>query len=920
MLAEEVARLPEPFRATILLCFYEGRTPSEIAHDTGTPAGTVRWRLHEGLKLLRAKLDARHGDRKSWMAMLVPIARPSALASGSAAAVLGGNTLMNLSTKIGIAMGLAFLLVGVASWRASWLDGSHIVHTASIDTGASRTSATALEAAQPAADEPDQRVALNTTSSPKMVVSGTVIDLPYPALGLIEKPGAGLVLNCIRNMGDGKPHVFRQTTDAGGRFEFEWEPAGDREFAPRLSIDADAEYREAGHFVNDAGPGKRIAGFRLERAAHGNLEGTTVDDTGAALEAVELRFFHKDSESASVSEEHVVSDEKGRFHIERFHESVNTPIATKDGYRCVAPPWLTAKPEGGWEPLRIALTPATGRISLVVLGEDGEPKAGVLARLEVARTEPEARHGPELGFFGDSRKRADSLASDAQGRIEFANVWLNSKLSIALLDGKRKLQTDRVFGADLIFVGREGDPIVVTQGPLQLRARLSDRIRLRGQVVHADGTPVGKPHLEVHAVDQPSSWDTGLDASLIGDEQGRFLHAMDPTELPTRVRVSATNGPLKAVTGLGYTGGEEDPTKTWTATYGEAASEVLTLARSDLSSEIPIRLVLQPTSVIAGRARDARGAKGGVRATAVPSGTSNRLAPLQARSSDIADDGRFRIAGLQDGVYDLLIDLEQNSSFTSTTVRGGTPGFGLSVSPLAPLRFSGIRAGTEDLDLRVGTPATAEVTVEARLRTGKADSIFVLLGSISPHDPHSERFLEPPSDSSFSDHAGWPTPKHFSGGSVERNPIADESFVLIAQPGASYSWPPLAEGLYWIGLRSRQDGDKAWSYTEGTGFVYLRPGKYHFVFDTVPTATVEGRLRMLELDRSLCVALADETGRLLRANADNASVDCIFPTGADGSFLITEAPVGRFTLRVGHEDELRAGRYRTEHAIVIDVP
>ena len=112
--------------------------------------------------------------------------------------------------------------------------------------------------------------------------------------------------------------------------------------------------------------------------------------------------------------------------------------------------------------------------------------------------------------------------------------------------------------------------------------------------------------------------------------------------------------------------------------------------------------------------------------------------------------------------------------------------------------------------------------------------------------------------------------------------------------------------------------------------MYLKPGAYHFTFETVAKTSVEGQLRMNTPDRSLCVALADESGRLLRVKTDHSTIGTIVPTGADGSFWIEDAPTGRFMLRVGSESELRAGRFRVQRAVeltdransplVIDVP
>ncbi len=60
--------LEEPFRATLLLRFFEGKSSADIARHEGIPEGTVRWRVKEGLERLRGRLDRRFGGgRAAWI-------------------------------------------------------------------------------------------------------------------------------------------------------------------------------------------------------------------------------------------------------------------------------------------------------------------------------------------------------------------------------------------------------------------------------------------------------------------------------------------------------------------------------------------------------------------------------------------------------------------------------------------------------------------------------------------------------------------------------------------------------------------------------------------------------------------------------------------------------------------------------------
>ena len=119
--ASALLELAEPYRSTLLLRYYEDFAPTEIARRLKIPPGTVRWRLKQGLDLLREKLDARaHGERRRWALALVPTAAAARGALGKVVvATIGGALIMKVTTKAAAAVVIAFLLVagGVAVWR-----------------------------------------------------------------------------------------------------------------------------------------------------------------------------------------------------------------------------------------------------------------------------------------------------------------------------------------------------------------------------------------------------------------------------------------------------------------------------------------------------------------------------------------------------------------------------------------------------------------------------------------------------------------------------------------------------------------------------------------------------------------------------------------------------------------------------------
>ena len=56
---EEVRRLPEPYRAVVVLCYWQGLTHEQAAAQLGCPLGTVRSRMARARKLLHRRLTRR---------------------------------------------------------------------------------------------------------------------------------------------------------------------------------------------------------------------------------------------------------------------------------------------------------------------------------------------------------------------------------------------------------------------------------------------------------------------------------------------------------------------------------------------------------------------------------------------------------------------------------------------------------------------------------------------------------------------------------------------------------------------------------------------------------------------------------------------------------------------------------------------
>jgi len=105
-----VLALDDPYRTTVLLRYYEGLTPKQIAARRGLKAATVRSHLHRGLELLRGRLNSEHGgDDRAWALALLPLAETARRASAP--------TLALAPVAIGVSIA-ATLFVGTLLWSA----------------------------------------------------------------------------------------------------------------------------------------------------------------------------------------------------------------------------------------------------------------------------------------------------------------------------------------------------------------------------------------------------------------------------------------------------------------------------------------------------------------------------------------------------------------------------------------------------------------------------------------------------------------------------------------------------------------------------------------------------------------------------------------------------------------------------------
>ena len=112
-LIDAVLSLDDPYRTAILLRYYDGLPPREMAKHLNMPLERVKTHLKRGLAQLRHKLDTQHGgDRRKWLMALVPLAGvkvggEASAATGTSAALMG---VLAMSTKVKVVVATVLVI------------------------------------------------------------------------------------------------------------------------------------------------------------------------------------------------------------------------------------------------------------------------------------------------------------------------------------------------------------------------------------------------------------------------------------------------------------------------------------------------------------------------------------------------------------------------------------------------------------------------------------------------------------------------------------------------------------------------------------------------------------------------------------------------------------------------------------------
>ncbi len=245
-IVDSVLALDEPYRATLLLRFFEDETPARIATRMGVPSKTVHTRLRRGLERLRARFEVERrpgGELHAWIASalppLAPIAAPP-LVGRLLPEVLAMGGKLKLAVAVLAVAGLSF--VAWRAWRGDAkgpapIDASRAVARAA-PTGGTPGASTPSDATR-AGDVAEAPRSTSTADVDEVVFAGSIA-VTGRVVDERGKPIEGARVECTLPDGstrvDGVGHVVAEELRAHGFWDAPCVP-------PRVSAASDVDGR-----------------------------------------------------------------------------------------------------------------------------------------------------------------------------------------------------------------------------------------------------------------------------------------------------------------------------------------------------------------------------------------------------------------------------------------------------------------------------------------------------------------------------------------------------------------------------------------------------------------------------------------------------------------------------------------------------
>ena len=490
LVARLATELDEPFRTAVLLRFYDGKSAAAIARQLDVPEGTVRWRIHEGLKRLRGRLDSEFdGDRKAWCTLLLPLAGEKGwIGIVGWVALLKGIATMKTVQTAAVVLISGLLWWGFSSTPAQVGQDGRAVARAPVGPGAVPAGAVVNE---PATDRRPATPGVAVTDDATLGERDAALELLVidPLGQPIE--GADVVLVEVpsvktRSGGDGRARLEGTVTD---------------EYLPWIARPVHVRVELAGYAVESVSGRIELGGTvelgEVVLVRSGRVVGQVVDERGAPLAGVAVRpdatrvgrLAPGVGSSLRPVLIETITDRAGRFDLDGIRASRLTISATRDGFHDGESDELTVR--AGETTNGVVITMRRSRPDEdrdltcrgVVLDGHGEPLPTGAVRV---------RHVTANGGGGDSR-----VITDSAGRFDWSGRGVEV-VSVRAMDRERRWRSAE------------------RSGPVEenIELRLAAPARLTIDAVDAAGQPVAQPEVRSREVgDERTVWVWSADDS-----------------------------------------------------------------------------------------------------------------------------------------------------------------------------------------------------------------------------------------------------------------------------------------------------------------------------------------------------------------------------------------------------------------------
>lgn len=386
--------LPQPYQDTVLLRYYEGLTPPQIAKRTATPLATVKSRLARGLALLRERLDAGDGDGGPWRAAF---AAAFGMPQGTGVASIATLGILLMASKLVLAA-IAVVVLGLGLWPF----GGELVPapTAQQSVRLDQTMGSHL-VADATTIAPERDLAANQVA-PAMPATQPVDGVTF-AGRCVDEHGAPLADVLVdartRERVGGHEHAtVERTTGSDGRFVVTL-PIVDKCYQDlMLTADGRCDVQGSKH---DATAGERHELGDLVVPLARRVCGVVVDEQGTPQSGIRLRLYTANRVGTSIrmrpwmrpldTGARVLTDEAGQFEVGtnllpvRYALSIGNRVLIDSSAKILD---LTSAPLA--RQLHLVVGPAPPICRGIVVRSDGSPIAGALVELDADRANTDA--------------------------------------------------------------------------------------------------------------------------------------------------------------------------------------------------------------------------------------------------------------------------------------------------------------------------------------------------------------------------------------------------------------------------------------------------------------------------------------------------------------------------------------------------